>query len=347
MVNVGVVGATGYVGIELLRLYHLHPQINLTYISSVSQTGEKISNIYPHMSNIYDLTTENVPMKDLKDRCDVVFLAGHVEQTVEYIKQLQDEKIRTIDTSAAARIKNSAEFKKFYKEPPLSEKILKTAIYGLPEVVKRSLINSANLIANPGCYPTASILASYPVLKENLIKNQIIIDAKSGIAGAGRSLSQTTHFCEVHGNFTPYQVGGIHRHIPEIKQEFDRISGNAFDVLLTPYLLPCVRGLMATCYFQLKKTVTLQDLHDLYAKTYENDYFVRVLPIGSVPSLKNVVNSNFCDIGLFIDKMTGYLVVVSAIDNLVKGAAGQAIQNMNLMFELPEQMGLMSGPTYL
>lgn len=275
--------------------------------------------------------------------CDLIFTALPHGHALELAQSILDAGKKMIDLGADFRLKNPASYEKWYNHPSASLELLESAVYGLPELGSRDKIKNAHFIANPGCYPTCSALGAMPAIAAGIVKTEaMIIDAKSGTSGAGRGLALGSHFCEVAENFKAYAVAGSHRHIPEIEQVLGEIAGCPVIVQFTPHLLPIVRGLLVTAYLPLKKEFTDEEIWKIYSNAYKDEPFVRLCPLGEFPQTSNVRGSNYCDIGLGFDKRTGMLVVISCIDNLVKGAAGQAVQNMNLMFNLPETMGLKS-----
>ena len=329
-------GATGYGGIELVRLLHGHPHVKLSAVSSMSFYGEDISKIYPSLRAGIDLTLEKDPA-ELMDRCDVVFAALPHGLSQELAKDCVDKNIIFIDLGADFRLENEDEYRDWYGETFLDKDLHKKAVYGLSEVF-REQIKKARLIANPGCYPTSVALALYPALKEGMIDTQeIIIDSKSGVTGSGRSMTQSTHFPECNEGFSAYKAGG-HRHTPEIEQALSWFAGEKINVTFTPHLLPVNRGILSTIYCRLENTP--EALRRCYAETYANEIFVTVLQDGEYANIRNVRLSNSCHISLHFDMRAGRLIICSAIDNMVKGAAGQAIQNMNIALGLPEGAGL-------
>ncbi len=344
-----IVGATGYTGIELIRILSQHPQTKITNIISESQQGQSIANVFPHLAHLPALDFSTLDVAKIASTSDVVFLALPHTAAAPIAEQLLHQGVKVIDLSADLRLKSAAVYQHWYNHQPASDELLNQAVYGLPEIGKRDLIAKSNLIANPGCYPTASILAVTPLLSNKLLdisSGALILDAKSGISGAGRKLSLTSHFCEVSNGFAAYQVGGIHRHIPEIEQELSGLACESVSIMFTPHLIPIPRGLMVTAYCKLKQNKTLAEVTDLYKQYYQGSYFVRIRQDGGMPNTKSVVGSNFCDISLHMDEKNGYLIVVSVIDNIIKGASGQAVQNMNLMYKLSEQTGLEHIPLY-
>ena len=341
MTKVGIIGATGYVGIELIRLLINHPSIKLQALSSVSFEGQDIHDIYPNILNIVDLECTN--SQEVIDQSDVIFIAlphGLSEPIVgECIKK---GKI-CIDLGADFRLKSEEEYKKWYGKAYEIKEIHKDAVYGLPEIYKEE-IKKASIIANPGCYPTSATLGLIPLLKKDCIhKNGIVIDAKSGTTGAGREPSRVTHFPECNENILPYALG-THRHIPEIEQTLSALGEEKITVTFIPHLIPVNRGILSTMYCEMNKSLDIQTVHQIYTDHYGSEKFVRILPLGKTANIRNVAHSNYCDISIHMDERTKKLIIVSAIDNMIKGAAGQAIQNMNIRMGFKEEEGLMLVP---
>ncbi|MFC2067268.1 N-acetyl-gamma-glutamyl-phosphate reductase [Chloroflexota bacterium] len=335
--RVGIINVTGYAGVELARLLNQHPEVELTSVTGRSAAGQKLSGVFPHLAGL-ELTIESKV-----GEVDFVFSAMPHKESAEEIMPLLDNGIKVVDISADFRLKDAGEYAQWYGFTHPSPQLLEQAVYGLPELY-RSKIASAKLVANPGCYPTGAILALAPVVKEGLIEPNIIIDSKSGVSGAGRSLSLLTHFSEANEDTTAYALDG-HRHLPEIIQELKQLNPQKPPLItLVPHLLPMTRGILTTGYAPLipgklasgKKGT--EELRELYLDFYSDEPFVKV--VESPPHTKHTWGNNFCFIHPTIDHRTGKLIVISAIDNLVKGAAGQAIQNMNLMLGLPEATGL-------
>ena len=336
--RVSIIGATGYAGAELLRLLYEHPQADIVHITSESHAGEKISSIYPHLHGILDETLES--MKEIerigKDS-DFVFIALPHGHAMAAGKALEGEGTRIIDLGADYRFSDTAVYEAWYgvrhthKDAP--------RVYGLAEL-NREAIRSAKIIGNAGCYTTASILALAPLAKSHLIDmGSIIVDAKSGASGAGRSAKQANLLSELYDSFKAYGVAQ-HRHTPEIEQAMTVLSGEPCVLSFTPHLVPMSRGILATCYARLKDGVEQEMVDAAYGKMYGKEYFVRLLGRGGYPATKAVRGSNFCDIAWHIDERTRRVVVLSAIDNLVKGAAGQAVQNFNIACGFDEKLGL-------
>lgn len=336
-VRVGIVGATGYAGIELIRLLHNHPGAEITFLGSQSADGKRLSEVFGHL----DVATGAKPLTafDLNehaDAADVFFLAMANGRAMEIVPTLLERGKRVIDLSADFRFRSQTEFEQWYKMPHKAPDLLATAVYGLPEIYGAQ-IRGARLVANPGCYTTTSILALAPALATNAIEpRSIIVDAMSGVSGAGRSNKTTAFtFSELNESVKAYGVAG-HRHTPEIEQELSIICGGEVRLLFTPHLVPITRGILATCYASLSAGDSLEDLHRFYNEFFADAPFVNVLPLGEYPSTQFVRGSNACAIGLAADTRTNRLIALSATDNLVKGAAGQAVQNFNIMIGYPE-----------
>lgn len=345
MIKAAIVGATGYAGAELVRLLAQHRQVELVALTSHSYSGQSFEQVYPHFRNQMKLVCAGDDLAPIVDQADVVFFAlphGHVAQKVD-AEALQ--KTRIIDLGADFRLDDAAEYEHWYGLAHPNAPLLEQAVYGLPEWY-RDEIRAARLIANPGCYPTCSALALAPLLKAGLVQSEsIIIDAKSGVTGAGRALALGHHFNECNESIKAYGIA-THRHTPEIEQTLRTVSGKPVTLTFTPHLVPMNRGILATIYANLAPGATDSDLRAAYETTYQNEPFVRLLPEGAYPETRWVKGSNFCDIGFRVDTRSNRVIVVASIDNLVKGAAGQAIQNMNLMFGLEETAGLESFPIF-
>lgn len=336
-IKVGVVGATGYVGAELIRLLLSHSEAEITAISSVSYENKAISEVFPAFLNIFDLICEN--QTEVIDKSDVVFACLPHGLSEDLAAECNQKNKVFIDLGADFRLKNEDDYKEWYDGSFKDKELHSKAVYGLPELF-RDEIKGKTLIASPGCYPTSIALGLYPALKRDLIDtNGIIIDSKSGVTGAGAGLSKTTHYPECNEAFSPYKVAA-HRHIPEIEQTLSSAASKNIKVTFVPHLLPINRGIISTMYSKLKLGVTEEKVREAYETFYQNEPFVRVLAKGKEANLKNVKYTNLCDISLHIDRRTSTLIVVSAIDNMIKGAAGQAVQNMNIAFNLPENTGL-------
>jgi N-acetyl-gamma-glutamyl-phosphate reductase len=345
MLKVAIVGASGYTGVELLRLLYCHPEAAVTCVTSERSAGKRISDIYPGLKGRCDLLLENLEPVRVAGKADFIFTALPHRAAMEVVPTFLSLGKRVVDLSADFRLQDPTEYEKWY-ETHLSPALLKKAVYGLPEL-KRARIAGADLVANPGCYPTTVILGLAPLLKNKLIDPATIIaDSKSGVSGAGRSAKVDSLYCEVNEGFRAYGVGGAHRHIPEIEQELSHLSGSKLTITFTPHLAPMDRGILSTIYAIPAAPVTTAELLKVYNNFYKGEPFIRVLTEERFPSTAFVRGSNFCDIGLTVESRTGRVIVISAIDNLVKGASGQAVQNMNIMCGFPETMGLESLPLY-
>jgi len=345
MLKVAVVGASGYTGIELVRLLHGHPEAAVTSVTSEQSAGKRLSEVFPALRSRCDLLLENLEPVRIAEKADLIFTALPHKAAMEVVPTFLALGKQVVDLSADYRLHDAAEYGAWY-EPHMNPELLDKAVYGLPEI-RREAIAVADLVANPGCYPTSIILGLAPLLKKGIIDPATIIaDSKSGASGAGRSAKVDNLYCEVNDGFKAYGVGGVHRHIPEIEQELSLLAEDRVTISFTPHLVPMDRGILSTVYASPAVAVTAADLLELYNDLYDGEAFVRVLPAGQFPSTAFVRGSNFCDIGLTVDQRTGRIIVVSAIDNLMKGAAGQAVQNMNIMQGLPENMGLELLPLY-
>jgi len=339
MLKAAIVGASGYTGVELLRILHSHPEVAVTCVTSEQSAGKPISDVFPTLRGRCDIVLENLEPVGIAEKVDIVFTALPHKAAMEVVPTFLKMEKNVVDLSADYRLRDAAVYEQWY-DKHLNPEFLQEAVYGLPEL-RRAQIAEASLVANPGCYPTSVILGLAPLLKNKVIDpKSIIVDAKSGVSGAGRGAKVDGLYCEVNEGFRAYGVGGVHRHIPEIEQELSLLAGNPLAISFTPHLVPMDRGILSTIYSAPLGKVTAADLVTLYDAFYDGEPFVRVLPEGTFPSTAHVRGSNFCDIGIAVDQRTGRVIVVSAIDNLVKGASGQAVQNMNLMCGLPETLGL-------
>ena len=344
MVKAAIFGASGYTGQELTRSLLAHPAVQLVATTSRRFAGLPVAEVFPSLLGLTKLKYQNSSPEEIASLCDVVFLAlpHGVSMTIAPIFIAAGKKV--IDLSADYRLRNLATYESWYAKHS-SAQILKDAVYGIPELY-RLKIKNAKLIANPGCYPTSIILGLAPALINKLIDvSTIIADSASGVSGAGRDPQTGSLFCEVEGGFKAYKVGK-HRHTPEIEQELSAIAGENFAITFTPHLLPVKRGILSTIYATLKKNIKLPEIYELYSSFYADEKFVRVCPAGSYPNISSVAGSNYCDIGIAHDTRTNRLIVIAAIDNLIKGAAGQAVQNMNIICSLEEDAGLKTAPLY-
>jgi N-acetyl-gamma-glutamyl-phosphate reductase len=341
-IKVSIIGATGYTGSELVRILYRHPEVELVALTTRSYAGMPLHKVYPHLYKYNQLICEEMDLPKIFDISDVVFVALPHGHAMPVALEAARRGKKMIDLGADFRFSDFQVYEKWYKVEHEAKKLLEAAAYGLPEV-NRDKIKGAWLVANPGCYPTSAILAMAPLLKQKIIDTgSIVVDSKSGVSGAGRGLALGSHYCEVNENFKAYNVAA-HRHTPEIEQALSRIAGEQITVTFTPHLLPITRGILSTVYAKLSSVVGVEQIRELYQDYYKDEFFVRVLPEGTLPQTKWVAGTNHCDIGLAVDSRTGRVIVISAIDNIVKGASGQAVQNMNIICDLPEDTAL-AGP---
>ena len=341
MIKVGIVGGTGYTGVELLRLLAQHPSVEIATITSRGDAGSPVSAMFPNLRGWVDLAFEDPATANLK-ACDVVFFATPNGIAMQQAPALLDAGVRVIDLAADYRIKDVAVWEKWYGMKHASPDWVEQAVYGLPEV-NREAIRSARLVANPGCYPTAVQLGFAPLLAAGLVdEDSLIADTKSGVSGAGRKAEVSSLFSEASDNFKAYGVPG-HRHLPEIRQGLARVSGKSVGLTFVPHLTPLIRGIHATLYAQLKSDADV-DFQGIFERYYADEPFVDILPPKSHPETRSVRAANLCRIAVHRPQGGNTLVVLSVIDNLVKGAAGQAVQNMNIMLGLPEKEGLWQLP---
>ena len=345
MIKAGIIGATGYAGNEIVRLLLGHKNVEIKWYGSRSYIDQKYAEVYQNMFEIVDDVCMDDNMEALAEQVDVIFTATPQGFLAGVLNEGLLEKTKIIDLSADFRIKDVAVYEKWYKIEHKSPQFIGEAVYGLCEV-NRDKVKNARLVANPGCYTTCSILTAYPLVKEGLIDpDTLIIDAKSGTSGAGRGAKLPNLFCEVNENIKAYGVTS-HRHTPEIEEQLSYAAGEEVKLIFTPHLVPMNRGILATEYATMKKDVTGEEVKAIYDKYYADEKFVRVLEKDQCPETKWVEGSNYVDIGFKIDERTGRIIMMGAIDNLVKGAAGQAVQNMNLLFGLPESEGLELVPMF-
>ena len=338
--RVAIAGASGYAGAELVRLAAAHPFFEITAVTSEKSAGQLVSAVFPSLTGIVEHRFEALAPEALAERADAVFLALPHTKSQDPVALCMKAGKLVVDLSADYRLKDVAAYEQWYQTPHTHPRLLQEAVYGLPEL-HREAIAKTRLVASPGCYPTAAILQLAPLIAKNLVQpDLIVIDAKSGISGAGRSPALPYHFPEAHESLEPYKIGK-HRHIPEIEQELSGMTGKtgSVTVTFTPHLVPMNRGILSTAYCKLVHDMPLADLRSLYREFYKGERFVRLYE-DIVPNPRYIRGSNFCDIGVYTDPRAGWVVTVAAVDNLVKGAAGQAIQAMNLMMGIPEESGL-------
>jgi N-acetyl-gamma-glutamyl-phosphate reductase len=345
MIRVGIVGVTGYTGEELLKILSRHPNVRITGLYGKSSSKEKyLKDIYPNFTfrNFEDslnLKIEPLDIKKIAANCDIVFLALPHAIAFELVPPIVKMGVKVIDLSADFRLTKPELYEKWYKINHTAKEYIKQAVYGLPEL-NADKIKKASLIANPGCYPTSVILGCAPAVKNDFVNlDEVVIDSKSGISGAGRKNAQD-YFSSEHPNFRAYKIAGNHRHIPEIEQELSILANRNVAVSFTPHIMPVERGMLSTIYLNLQKQLSTYIIIEKYKEFYKYSTFVKILDEDVVPGIKDVVNTNYCKIGMKVDNRIRKLIIISVIDNLVKGASGQAIQNMNIIFGLPETTGL-------
>ncbi|OJD64074.1 N-acetyl-gamma-glutamyl-phosphate reductase [Bacillus sp. NH11B] len=344
--KVAIIGATGYGGIELIRLLEQHPYFSIASLHSFSQVGECITNVYPHLRNVLVHTLQEIDVEAIERTAEIVFLATPAGVSVELTPKLLQVGLKVIDLSGDFRMIDPSSYELWYKRQAAQEEILRKAVYGLSEW-KRSEIQNADLIANPGCFATAALLAIAPLVRIGMIEeDSIIIDAKSGVSGAGKTPTTMTHFPELYDNLHIYKVNE-HQHVPEIEQMLAEWNRETNPITFSTHLIPISRGIMVTLYAKVKGEMKIAQLQKLYEETYEQSAFIRIRTQGEFPSPKEVRGSNYCDMGIAYDERTGRVTVVSVIDNMMKGAAGQAVQNANLLAGLEETTGLQHMPLYL
>jgi N-acetyl-gamma-glutamyl-phosphate reductase len=341
MIKIAICGGSGYTGVELLRILSDHPRAAVTAVTSEKSAGKKITELFPHLRRYADMSYEPLNKEKLLDKAEIFFLALPHGASQEAVNFFFRNGKKVIDLSADYRLSDPKIYAEWYGIPHDFTGTLKKAIYGLPEL-HRKKIAKAKLIANPGCYPTSAILGLMPAIKKKFVNvSSLVVDSKSGTSGAGRKADVALSFCEVNEGFKAYGIG-THRHTPEIEQELSALAGAKITVNFTPHLLPIDRGILTTIYARMIRKISQEDVLEIYRQAYAGEPFVRVLDSGFYPNLKNVKGTNFCEIGLKLNERTNTLIIVSAIDNLVKGASGQAVQNMNIMASLDETAGLTS-----
>jgi N-acetyl-gamma-glutamyl-phosphate reductase len=347
MLNVAILGGSGYTGSELLRLLLRHPHVKITAVTSERYAGLPLSRVFLNFRE-KDITFEPLELSGLKKKAELFFLCLPHKTSQEIVAILHRAGRRVIDLSADYRLRKPAEYRRWYDTEHRYTGLLKKAVYGLPEIYRNS-ISKAAIVANPGCYPTGALLALAPAMTRDWLRlDSIVIDSKSGVSGAGRNPAQQFMFCEAHESVMAYAVAS-HRHTPEIEQELSLLSGASMKVIFTPHLIPMSRGILSTVYAKVRGSVNIRTLRKIYMEYYSREPFVRILDNGLYPSTGAVRGSNFCDISLFLgrrDKGNQTLIIVSAIDNLLKGASGQAVHNMNIMYGFEETDGLLSPPPH-
>ena len=346
MIKVGIIGATGYAGNELVRLLLGHKDAEIVWLGSRSYIDQNYSDVYRNMFKLVDAKCMDDNMEQLANEVDVIFTATPQGLCASLVNDEILSKTKIIDLSADFRLKDVNVYEQWYKLEHKAPQYIDEAVYGLCEINRNKVSKDTRIIANPGCYTTTSILTLYPMVKEGIINpDTIIIDAKSGTSGAGRGAKVANLFCEVNESMKAYGVG-THRHTPEIEEQLSYAAGEEVMINFTPHLIPMQRGILATSYATLKKPMTYEEVKAVYDKYYKDEYFVRVLENSTPPETRWVEGSNFVDVSFKVDERTGRIIMMGAMDNLVKGAAGQAVQNMNIMFGLPENEGLQQVPMF-
>ena len=345
MVKIAIVGSSGYTGVELVRLLSNHPSAEICLATSRQYDGLALAKVFPNLRTRTDIVCRNHSTEEIIEAAEVIFCAVPHKTAMDIVPQFLAAGRKVVDLSADFRLRDATVYEHWY-DKHTAVKLLSQAVYGLPELYKDS-IRRTRLVANPGCYPTSIILGLAPAIRHKLIDpTSIIADSKSGTSGAGRAAAVPTLFCEVTDGFRAYKVGGVHRHTPEIEQELSALADTEVTISFTPHLLPISRGILSTIYARLDEGVTEDHLRAVYCSMYEHHRFVRILDRGEQPTTQHVRGSNFCDIGISVDTRTNRVIITSVIDNIVKGASGQAVQNMNLMCGFPEESGLEQIPLF-
>jgi N-acetyl-gamma-glutamyl-phosphate reductase len=336
--RVGIIGATGYTGVELLRLLLLHPEIEVTALTSQKYAGMGVDQVFPSLTSRLRLKCEEVSLEHILEKTDFIFTAVPHKTAMETIPSIYQKGKRVVDLSADFRFKDPAVYEAWYQEHRCPE-LLSESVYGLPEL-HREEIRKAKIVGNPGCYPTGALIGLVPLVKKGMISYEhIVIDSKSGVSGAGRDVVLGSLFCEVNEGVKAYNIFK-HRHLPEIEGELSQLAKKKITVNFVPHLIPMDRGILTTLYVNFPQKVKADEVLKVFEKYYQEEPFVRLYPKGKVPNTKDVRGSNYCDIGIEVDETNNRAVIVTAIDNLVKGASGEAVQNMNIMLGYPETMGL-------
>ncbi len=342
--KVGIIGASGYTGLELVRILAGHPKVEISSLTSERFAGLAIDEVFPSLKGFIDLRFSELSVQKIAREADFIFTALPHGTSMGVVEEFIKRGKRVVDLSADFRLKDLGLYERWYGKHSCPY-LLQEAVYGLPEIY-RDEIKEGKLVANPGCYPTGTILALTPLLEEKAISTSgIVVDAKSGASGAGRNPSLTNLFCEVEEGLKAYNVAG-HRHAPEMEQELSFRVGDPVTILFVPHLIPINRGILSTIYARVKGELSTEKVCDLYRRRYQNEPFIRLCPPTTFPSTVEVRGSNYCDLGVMVDEASGQLIVISAIDNLVKGGSGQAVQNMNIMCGFPETMGLEQIPIF-
>ncbi|MEI9478222.1 MAG: N-acetyl-gamma-glutamyl-phosphate reductase [Deltaproteobacteria bacterium] len=336
--RVGIVGATGYTGLELLRLLIRHPEIEVTALTSQKFAGMPIDRVFPSLTHQLPISCEELSFERISEKTDFIFTAVPHKTAMETVPSFYRLGKRVVDLSADFRFKDAAVYERWYQKHTCAD-LLSESVYGLPEL-HREKIRDAKIVGNPGCYPTGALLGLIPLVKHGVISTDtVVVDSKSGVSGAGRDLVLDSLFCEVNEGVKAYKLFE-HRHLPEIEGELSQLARKKLTVTFVPHLIPMDRGILSTLYVTLAKKMKTEEVLNIFQTHYQGERFVRIYPKGKLPNTRDVKGSNYCDIGLKVNEEDGRMVVVTAIDNLVKGAYGQAVQNMNIMLGFPETMGL-------
>jgi N-acetyl-gamma-glutamyl-phosphate reductase len=336
--RVGIIGATGYTGLELLRLLLHHPEVEVTALTSQKYAGVEISRVFPSLMNHLQLKCEELSVEPISKKVDFIFTAVPHKTAMETVPSFFQEGKRVVDLSADFRLQDPAVYERWYQKHTCAD-LLSESVYGLPEL-HREKIRNAKIVGNPGCYPTGALIGLIPLMKNRIISYEnIVIDSKSGVSGAGRDVVLESLFCEVNEGVKAYKIFA-HRHTPEIEQELSQLAQKEVTVTFVPHLIPMDRGILTTLYVNLTKKWKSEEVLNIFEECYRGEPFIRIYPKGKLPNTKDVRGSNYCDIGVIVNESDGRVVIVTAIDNLVKGASGEAIQNMNIMLGYPETMGL-------
>jgi N-acetyl-gamma-glutamyl-phosphate reductase len=342
--RVGIIGATGYTGLELLRFLIHHPEIEITALTSQKYAGVEIGQVFPSLMNYLQIKCEELSVERISDKTDFVFTAVPHKTAMETVPLFYRKEKKVVDLSADFRFKDSAVYEKWYQKHTAAD-LLPESVYGLPEL-HREKIRGARIVGNPGCYPTGALIGLIPLVEKGLISlEDIVVDSKSGVSGAGRDVVLESLFCEINEGVKAYKIFA-HRHTPEIEQELGQMARKEIKVTFVPHLIPMDRGILSTLYVHLMRKMKTEELLKTFQDYYKGEPFIRIYPNGKLPNTKDVRGSNFCDIGLTVRETDGRAIIVTAIDNLVKGASGEAIQNMNIMLGYPETMGLLPTPLF-
>ena len=336
--RVGIVGATGYTGVELLRLVVQHPEVEVTVLTSQKYAGVPIDQVFPSLTGRLQIKCEELTIDHISQKTDFIFTAVPHKTAMETVPLFYQKGKRVVDLSADFRIKDPEVYERWYQKHTCVD-LLSESVYGLPEL-HREEIKNAKIVGNPGCYPTGALIGLIPLTKEGMISYEhIVIDSKSGVSGAGRDVVLGSLFCEVNEGVKAYKIFD-HRHLPEIEQELSQLAQKKIMVTFVPHLIPMDRGILTTIYVNLNKKIKTEDALSIFQEYYRGEPFIRIYPKGKIPNTKDVRGSNYCDIGVIVNESDSRAVIVTAIDNLVKGASGEAVQNMNIMLGYPETMGL-------